>query len=156
MIVLFAHDGVWVRLGEELIGAQAILAAMAERADWLTVHVVSNIAIDIIDSDNVESTQYVTLYRHEGREEAAGPAPIVPPLGVLRHRDRLIRLDGLWKLKRKSSRAIMTNEARPARARERAAEGVQRLVCECPLSHFTAVTAAITSAAPTSWIGVST
>ena len=112
LIALFAHDGVWVRLGEELIGAQAILAAMAERADWLTVHVVSNIAIDIIDSDNVESTQYVTLYRHEGREEAAGPAPVVPPLGVLRHRDRLIRLDGLWKLKRKSSRAIMADRRR--------------------------------------------
>ncbi len=109
---LFASDGVWVRLGTELVGGPAILAAMAERDDWLTAHLVSNIRIDIIDADNVESTQYVTLYRHEGRDEAEGPAPVVPPLGVLRHRDRLARDDGIWKFKRKTSRAIMTDRER--------------------------------------------
>jgi hypothetical protein len=109
---LFAEDGVWVRLGEELIGGPAILAAMSERDDWLTAHLVSNIRIDIIDADTVETTQYVTLYRHEGRGEAEGPAPVVPPLGILRHRDRLAREAGVWKFKRKTSRAIMANRDR--------------------------------------------
>jgi hypothetical protein len=109
---LFADDGVWVRLGKELVGGPAILAAMAGRDDWLTAHLVSNIGIDIIDSDNVETTQYVTLYRHEGCGGAEGPAPVVPPLGILRHRDRLGREAGIWKFKRKTSRAIMANRDR--------------------------------------------
>jgi hypothetical protein len=109
---LFAEDGVWVRLGTELVGGAAILAAMTERDDWVTAHLVSNILIDIIDADTVETTQYVTLYRHEGRGEAEGPAPIEPPLGILRHRDRLAREAGVWKFKRKTSRAIMANRDR--------------------------------------------
>lgn len=109
---LFAEDGVWVRLGKELVGAPAILDAMSERDDWLTAHLVSNIRIDIVDRDNVETTQYVTLYRHEGRDGAQGPAPVVLPLGILRHRDRLTREAGVWKFKRKTSRAIMANRDR--------------------------------------------
>jgi hypothetical protein len=109
---LFADDGVWVRLGRELVGGPAILAAMSERDDWLTAHLVSNIRIDIIDADTAETTQYVTLYRHEGWSEADGPVAVVPPLGILRHRDRLGRVDGLWKFKRKTSRAIMANRDR--------------------------------------------
>ena len=106
---LFADDGVWVRLGKDLVGGPAILAAMSERDDWLTVHLVSNIRIDIIDADNVETTQYVTLYRHEGTTANDGPAAVVPPLGILKHRDQLGREDGIWKFKRKTSRAIMAN-----------------------------------------------
>jgi len=109
---LFADDGVWVRLGKELVGGAAILAAMAERDDWLTAHLVSNIRIDIIDSDTVETTQYVTLYRHEGRGADAGPTPVAPPIGILRHRDWLAREAGIWKFKRKTSRAIMANRDR--------------------------------------------
>ena len=109
---LFADDGVWVRLGRELIGGPAILTAMSDRDDWLTAHLVSDIRIHIMDADNVETTQYVTLYRHEGRGEDEGPAPVVSPLGILRHRDRLGRVDGTWKFKRKTSRAIMANRDR--------------------------------------------
>ena len=38
---LFAEDGAWVRLGEELTGPKNIVAAMAEREDWLTAHLVN-------------------------------------------------------------------------------------------------------------------
>ena len=34
------------------------------------------------------------------------------PLGILRHRDRLVRENGVWKFKRKTSRAIMANRDR--------------------------------------------
>lgn len=112
LAALFAADGIWIRLGQELTGRDAIVAAMAERADWLTAHLVSNITIDIVDADTVETTQYVTLYRLEGRSAADGPAPVVPPLGILRHRDTLVRQGGEWKFRRKTSRAIMTDRAR--------------------------------------------
>jgi SnoaL-like domain len=112
LAALFAEDGSWTRLGRELIGPRAIVEAMNDREDWLTVHVVTNIRIDVIDGDHADTTQYITLYRHEGWDAKDGPAPVVPPLGVLRHRDKLVRRNGTWKFKQKTSRAMMTNRKR--------------------------------------------
>ncbi len=109
---LFTAEGVWVRLGKELRGPERIEAAMGERKDWLTAHVVTNLQVDVLDPRNAETTQYVTLYRHEGWNAAAGPAPVVLPLGILRHRDQLTLEGEAWKFKRKTSRAIMVDRAR--------------------------------------------
>lgn len=109
---LFAEDGVWVRLGKELKGSKAIIAAMQEREDWLTAHLLSNVQIDIVDADTAETCQYITLYRIEGHKSEGGPANVAPPMGILRHRDTLIRVEGQWKFKRKTSRAVMVNRDR--------------------------------------------
>ena len=78
----------------------------------MTRHLCSNFQLNEVSSATATGVVYVTLYRHEGRDEAEGPAPVVPPLGVLRHRDRLARDDEVWKFKRKTSRAIMTDRER--------------------------------------------
>lgn len=109
---LFADDGSWTRLNVELVGKGNILEAMRERDDWLTAHLVTNVCVDIIDDVHANTTQYITLYRHEGWEESKGPAPVVLPLGVLRHRDQLVCINGEWKFQRKTSRAIMVNRER--------------------------------------------
>lgn len=106
---LFVEDGVWVRLGEELTGPARIKAAMAERDDWSTAHLVTNARIFVRDDDHADTMQYITLYRHEGVDPAAGPLPVVLPLGILRHCDQLVRSGGRWKFKRKTSRAVMVN-----------------------------------------------
>lgn len=108
---LFVEDGVWNRLGKDLVGPAAIRAAMTEREDWLTAHILTNMSIDIIDADHTQTNQYVTLYRHEGWT-ADVPAPVVLPLGILRHNDQLVRDGGVWKFKRKMSRAVMVNRER--------------------------------------------
>ena len=107
---LFAPDGAWVRLGRALVGPNAIVEAMRERENWLTAHVVTNIRIEVIDADHAETTQYITLYRHEGWNEKDGPAPMILPLAVLRHRDKLVRQGSEWKFQRKTSKAIMQRE----------------------------------------------
>lgn len=112
LVELFAEDGAWVRLNVELTGKERIREAMRERDDWLTAHLVTNISVDIINENRVETTQYITLYRHEGWDESRGPAPVVLPLGVLRHRDQLVRIDDEWKFQRKTSRAVMVNRER--------------------------------------------
>ncbi len=112
LVALFAPDGAWVRLGKELAGPAAILEAMKEREDWMTAHLVSNIRVEIIGPDRADTTQYITLYRHEGFDAAAGPGPVVLPLGILRHKDQLVRMGGEWKFKRKTSRAMMVNRER--------------------------------------------
>ncbi len=112
LVALFALDGVWVRLGKELAGHAAILEAMKEREDWMTAHLLSNVRVEIIAAERADTTQYITLYRHEGLDAAAGPGPVVLPLGVLRHKDQLVCVDGVWKFKRKTSRAMMVNRER--------------------------------------------
>lgn len=106
---LFVEDGAWVRLGKELVGPAAIKAAMTEREDWLTAHLVTNARIFVRDEDHADTVQYITLYRQEGVDPSAGPSPVVPPLGILRHKDQLVRSNGKWKFKRKTSRAMMVN-----------------------------------------------
>jgi hypothetical protein len=73
---------------------------------------VSNIEINVIDEDRAETMQYVVQYRAENYDPASGPAPMVPPMGVLRHRDQLVREGEAWKFKRKTSRAVFVNRQR--------------------------------------------
>jgi hypothetical protein len=112
LVALFSEGGSWNRLGEPLVGPEAIRAALATREDWLTAHVVSNVRVKLIDSNNAESAQYVTLYRLEGVEPGSGPGPIVPPMGILSHRDRHVRANGSWKIAGKNSRAMFVNRTR--------------------------------------------
>jgi len=112
MSELFTDDGVWVRLGKELKVKTGLKEAMGTRDDWITAHLVTNARIRVTDENNVDTTQYITLYRHEDWNPKDGPAPIVLPLGVLRHKDHLVRVGEQWKIKRKTSRAIMANLSR--------------------------------------------
>ncbi|MEA2976299.1 MAG: hypothetical protein QOF19_1819 [Alphaproteobacteria bacterium] len=112
MAELFTKDGVWVRLGKEVRGPANIRALEAERENWLTAHLVTNVRINILDPKRAETVQYVTLYRHENWEPSAGPAPVVLPLAILRHQDQLANDGGIWKFKRKTSRAIMADRSR--------------------------------------------
>jgi hypothetical protein len=40
LVELFTQDGVWVRLGQDLVGKDRIRAAMAGRDTWITLHVL--------------------------------------------------------------------------------------------------------------------
>jgi hypothetical protein len=108
---LFTEDGVWVRLGKEVKGPANISALKAERKNWLTAHLVTNVRVNVIDPHRAETIQYITLYRHENWE-TTGPAPVVLPLGILRHQDVIVNDGGAWKFKRKTSRAIMADTSR--------------------------------------------
>lgn len=109
---LFADDGVWVRLGKELVGPAGIKNEMAERESWLTMHLVSNLRLNVIDASHVETIQYITLYRQEGIDPNAGPPEVVMPLGLLRHTDKLVLVGDTWKFQRKASKAVMVNRER--------------------------------------------
>ena len=109
---LFAPEGIWNRLGIDLKGPPQILASMDTRSDWLTAHLVSNTRVRVLSQDHAETTQYITLYRHEGWVPEHGPAAVVLPLGVLKHWDTHVRIDGDWKIAKKVSQAIMIDRSR--------------------------------------------
>jgi hypothetical protein len=109
---LFAPDGVWNRLGVDLKGPPQILSSMEERSDWLTAHLVTNTRVKVLSQDHAETTQYITLYRHEGWSPERGPAAVVLPLGILKHWDTHVRTEDGWKIARKVSQAIMIDRVR--------------------------------------------
>lgn len=110
---LFSANGSWTRLRKRLEGPAAIRREMAERGEaWLTAHVVTNVLVDVEDIDRARTSQYITLYRHENWDISKGPPPVVLPIAVLHHRDRMLREAGVWKIEEKTSRPIMVNEAR--------------------------------------------
>lgn len=109
---LFTSTGAWVRLGKELVGPQGILDGIRERKNWVTVHLVTNVQIAVADGLRADSSQYITLYRHEDWNRDQGPAPVVLPMGILRHRDELASENGVWKFQRKTSRAVMVDRVR--------------------------------------------
>jgi hypothetical protein len=110
---LFTETGAWVRLGKELVGPKTIRETMIkERKNWITAHLLSNLQVTVKSETAASSTQYVTLYRHEDWDASKGPAPVVLPLGILRHRDELVRVGGEWKFQRKTSKAVMVDRVR--------------------------------------------
>jgi hypothetical protein len=109
---LFAVDGIWNRLGVDLVGREAILQALGTRVDWLTAHIVTNTRVAVRDMNHADTVQYITLYRHEDWAADAGPAPVVLPLGVLKHWDTHVRVGSTWKIASKRSHAIMANRER--------------------------------------------
>jgi hypothetical protein len=99
MADLFAADGVWHRQGKALTGRAAILAALAERSTTQRVrHVVTNLQIDVIDTDTAASLLYVTAYRHDSGAKQAEPPRIRAPYLVLVVPGRLRRTDAGWRI----------------------------------------------------------
>jgi hypothetical protein len=112
MANLFAPEGIWNRLGVDLKGPQQILSSMEMRSDWLTAHLVTNTRVRVLLSNHAETTQYITLYRHEGWAPEHGPASVVLPLGVLKHWDSHVKVGSEWKIAKKVSQAIMIDRSR--------------------------------------------
>ncbi len=114
LVDLFAEDGTWKRQGEVLEGRDAIMAAMQDREEGMVIrHCVTNLDIRVLDEDNAESAEYVTIYRHIGEEKLDGPAPLEGPGVIFLYREKLVRTDNGWKIAGKAGRPVMLRK-RPA------------------------------------------
>jgi SnoaL-like domain len=94
----FAHDGVWMRLGQALQGREAIRSALESRdASRISCHLVSNLRARAVANGKAESDYFVTVY--EGINDA--PMRLV---SILNAHDELALLEGHWKISHKHSR----------------------------------------------------
>ena len=108
LVICFSEDGVWKRQGNELRGHEAIMAAMHERSLNLVIrHVVTNIAVTVLDEDHAATQEYVTIYRHDTDEEIDGPAPLDGPGVIFLYRDKMVRSKDGWKISDKRGKPIM-------------------------------------------------
>ncbi len=108
---LFTEDGVFVRANEPsapLVGRAAIESALCARpASRLTVHLCTNIEIDVLDAQSAEGRCYLLLYSGDASDpeaKAARPADSTQRIGE--YRDRLVRTAEGWKIARRVGKLI--------------------------------------------------
>ncbi len=102
MAGLMAENGVWVRPGGNAVGPDGLFEAMKDRPRDLVVrHVISNVAVEVIDEDNATGITYLTVYRHHGPPPESGPAPLAGVHMVGVSHNRLVREGGGWRISEK-------------------------------------------------------
>ena len=112
MAGLMAENGVWKRPGGDAIGPSGLLAAMKDRRrDLIVRHVISNVAIEVIDEDNATGITYLTVYRHRGPPPDRGPAPLAGAHMVGVSYNRLVREPGGWRIGEKRTSRTFDVEA---------------------------------------------
>lgn len=93
----FAPDGVWHRQGKALKGRAAIEAELRQRPEGrVTAHLVTNVAVEVLDEENAHLRYLMTAYRHDPAAPLQGPAPIGSLFLVARQEDRMRRTGGRW------------------------------------------------------------
>jgi ketosteroid isomerase-like protein len=109
---LFAEDGVFIRANEPdqpLTGRAAIQAALAARpVNRLTVHLCTNIQIDVLDSDRAQGHCYLLLYSGDAShpESSAGrPADCIQRVGE--YRDRFVQTPEGWRIALRVGKLIL-------------------------------------------------
>ncbi|MDH3644664.1 MAG: nuclear transport factor 2 family protein [Gammaproteobacteria bacterium] len=98
-ITLFAEDAA-LDLGRPMLGREAIRASISQRPDGLrSRHVISNIFIDVIDTDNARGISYLTLYRHlsDDPNPPAQPIDEALPAAVGHYQDQFVRATVGWR-----------------------------------------------------------
>lgn len=98
-VELFTDDAV-LDLGFRLQGKDQIRKSMSKRDPALrSRHVMTNIAIDVIDSDHASGIAYLTLYRHIGPETLSPTAVTLQGPAAVGHYSNTFELtaDG-WRI----------------------------------------------------------
>lgn len=97
---LFTSDGVWEGPGVVMDGQENIRASFARRAGVTrraSRHVITNIAIDVVDEDLALGLSYLVNFRHDNDGAALVPAPAGLPKFVGEYHDRFVRTAAGWR-----------------------------------------------------------
>ncbi len=100
-----ASDGVWIRQGKALEGADAVRAAVAARpADRATAHLITNLSCLATGPDSMTIT--FNLLAYLSTREASGWSAMTPtPIRACT--DRIIRTPAGWRIQHKDSRQLL-------------------------------------------------
>jgi hypothetical protein len=92
----FATDGVWMRQGHDLRGPGEVLAALRARpAGRVSVHLLHNVAVDVVGVNDASLEYVLVAYSHDGGAEAP-PPPAGRPAVLAWQRERMRREAGRW------------------------------------------------------------
>lgn len=118
---LFTEDGEFVGGGANLMKGKEQLKkgfGRRQKSKRISRHVCTNLLIDVIDDDNAKGLVYLSLYRHDPKEDAGpdpmkGAAPLPGPNLIGQYEDTFQRVRGQWLFaQRKIGVAFLAEEDR--------------------------------------------
>jgi hypothetical protein len=96
---LMAPEGTWLRNNVLLKGPAGVREAMRTRpVGFTTRHLITNIIVDIADSDHADVTYYMTVFVHSGDAKPAGAVKMDVPMHVSIFRQKVVRTSAGWRI----------------------------------------------------------
>lgn len=99
---LFTEDGVFIRAnepGEPLMGRAVIERVLCARPpNRLTMHLCTNIEIEVLDAEHAEGRCYLLLYSGDSGRAPEGGRPAEPVQRLGEYRDRFVRTPDGWRI----------------------------------------------------------
>ena len=103
----FTSDGVWHRQGKALRGAEAIFAELSQRPRGrTTLHIVSNFMADAVGDRELQTTYYLTVFRHDADGEVTLPIAMSLPFAAIVCRARVALVGEQWLIADLSSQTL--------------------------------------------------
>ena len=106
---LFTEDGVLEVFGNQIKGREAVQAALSARPEnRKSLHIFTNILINVIDADQAEGITYLSLLRAD--HDGPGPAPLDGLLMGGYYEDKFRRTAAGWRLSLRKATMLFTRE----------------------------------------------
>jgi hypothetical protein len=110
-VELFADDAL-LDLGMQIKGKEAIRESMQKRSDEIrSRHILTNISIEVQDSQHARGVSYLTLYRHVGTESLRSEIPVAStlPTAVGHYEDAFVLTEEGWRFKTRTLHVAFRN-----------------------------------------------
>jgi hypothetical protein len=96
---LMASTGTWLRNNVLLRGPLDVREAMRSRpVGFTTRHLITNIIVDIVDTDHANVTFYMTVFVHSADERPTGAVKMDVPMHVSIFRQKVVRASDGWRV----------------------------------------------------------
>ena len=106
LATLMAPSGTWLRNNVLLKGPGGVREAMRARpVGFTTRHLITNMAIDVVDDDHADATYYLTVFAHSGDVKPTGPLKMEHPVHVSIVRQAVARTGDGWRVAALSAEA---------------------------------------------------
>jgi hypothetical protein len=97
-IDLFVPDCTFTRVDEVFEGTDGVRTVLERRdQNRTTLHLCTNIVIDVVDRDTATGKTYVTVFGHIGPLKAGEEAPLTVPDSIVRNDAEFTRTDAGWR-----------------------------------------------------------
>lgn len=109
---LFTEDGIFAMPGVTLRGRAEIARTFAERevlADLQTLHLCTNIDIEVCDRTTARGWVNVCLFRRWRVDGTTDPVPVTTPSLVASYDDTYARVDGRWLMATRTQRVVFAD-----------------------------------------------
>ena len=106
---LMARTGVWHRQGVQLMGPDAVLAALEERdAKRHTAHTITNLWLESMTANSARARYYLVAY--ETKLDEMNKESVPKLLGIRECIDDFILEDGNWRVQNKQSTRLLPSQ----------------------------------------------